>query len=202
MFKKIIILMSILCTVSCPGHIINTSFLSNDYKKIYKHSVCDPEQSFPQMVILPYFKNASMIVSDCDVYPKHETVLGLMIFYEHWAKVFGDPNHKVKDALEKIMITWGLEKRTMERAYSLDGRRIKNATIIGLTQSASVIWVWRGKDFKISKSSLTHELVHVALRAINGHGDFDHEGSIREGWTREHTELIIDVKRALHAFGL
>ena len=202
MFKKSIILMSILCMVSCPGHIVTTSFLSNDYKKIYKHSVCKPEQSFPQMIILPYFENAIQVVSDCDVYPKYKTAMALIIFYEHWVNTFGDSRQTVKNALEKIMITWGLEKKSMKRAYSINGKKIENATIIGLTQGNSVIWVWRAKDFKISKSSFTHELVHVSLRAINGHGDYDHEGSLKEGWTKQHTELIIDVKRALYAFGL
>jgi hypothetical protein len=202
LLKRIAVIVFVLCMVSCPGSLVDTSFLANNYKKIYKHSVCDPERPFPQMVVLPYFKNASQIVSDCKVYPKHKTALGLMIFYSHWVEEFGDPKQIVKDALEKIMITWGLEKKSMKRAYSINGKKIKNATIIGLTQGNSVIWVWRGKDFKISKSSFAHELVHVSLRAINGHGDYDHEGSLREGWTEQHTELIIDVKRALDAFGL
>ena len=51
-------------------------------------------------------------------------------------------------------------------------------------------------------TTLAHELVHVSLRALNGHGDYDHEGPIKEGWTSEHTELIIDVNRAIEAFGL
>lgn len=202
MSRKIFVVIFILCMVSCPGSLVAPTFLSNDYKKIYKHSVCDPDRSFPQMIILPYFKNATQVVHDCKVYKKYETALALMIFYDHWKSNFGDSNLKVKNALENIMITWGLEKKSMKRAYSINGKKIKNATIIGLTQGNSVIWVWRGKDFKISRSSFAHELVHISLRAINGHGDYDHEGSLREGWTEQHTELIIDVKRALDAFGL
>ena len=85
---------------------------------------------------------------------------------------------------------------------TIKGKKIKNPTIVGLTQGKSVVWVWRGKNFKISRSSLAHELVHVSLRALNGHGDYDHEGPIKEGWTSEHTELIIDVNRAIEAFVL
>ena len=202
MSRKIFVVIFILCMVSCPGSLITPTFLSNDYKKIYKHSVCDPDRSFPQMIVLPYFKNATQVVHDCKVYKKYETALALMIFYDHWKSNFGDSNLKVKNALENIMITWGLKKRTLKKAYSIKGKKIKNPTIVGLTQGKSVVWVWRGKNYKISRSSLAHELVHVSLRALNGHGDYDHEGPIKEGWTSEHTELIIDVNRAIEAFGL
>ena len=158
MLKRIAVIVFVLCIVSCPGSLIDASFLANNYKKIYKHSVCDPERPFPQMVVLPYFKKKDVRFIDKD---------------------------SVKDFVTH-----------------LESKSSINATIIGLTQGNSVIWVWRGKDFKISKSSFAHELVHVSLRAINGHGDYDHEGSLREGWTEQHTELIIDVKRALDAFGL
>ena len=194
--------MFVVCMLSCPAKFFGPSFLDNNYKKIYKHSVCSPSKPFPQMVVLPYFRNATQIVHDCDVYKKYETALALMIFYDKWNLKFGDPDLKVKRSLENLMITWGLEKKTLKRAYSISGKKVENAVIVGLTQGKSVIWVWRGKEYKISNSSFVHELVHVSLIALQGHGDYDHEGTIKEGWTPEHTQLISDINRAIEAFGL
>ena len=51
MLRKTTIIMAMLCLVSCPGHQSTSAFLSNDYKKIYKTSICDENRSFPQMII-------------------------------------------------------------------------------------------------------------------------------------------------------
>ena len=188
--------------VACAGQQNSTAFLFNDYNKIYKNSICDPSRSFPQMIILPFFKNATQIVPNCETYPKHKTALSLMVFYHHWLNNFGDDDLKVKAALEKVMITWGVEKRTMKKSYNLKGEEHRNSTIIGITKSDSVIWVWQGYDHKISESSFIHELVHVALRAKYGHGDSDHEGSKYDGWTSRHSEMILEAKESLRAFNL
>ena len=100
------------------------------------------------------------------------------------------------------MITWGVEKRTMKKSYNLKGEEHRNSTIIGITKSDSVIWVWQGYDHKISESSFIHELVHVALRAKYGHGDSDHEGNKYDGWTSRHSEMILEAKESLRAVNL
>ena len=154
------------------------------------------------MILIPYFKSATQIVPNCETYPKHQTALAMMIFYHHWLENFGDDDLKVRKALEKVMITWGIEKRTVKKSYNIKGEPSRNSTVVGITRSDSVIWVWQGYDHRISKSSLIHELVHVALRAKYGHGDSDHEGPKYNGWTWQHTEIILEAKKTLRAFNL
>jgi hypothetical protein len=191
----------ILC-VSCPGHNTASVFLSNSHKKIYKKSTCDENKPFPQMVVLPFFNNATQVVPNCKTYPKHKTALAVIIFYHHWLKWFGDEDLVVKDALEEVMIEWGLEKKSLKSAFNLKGKKIKNPSIIGLTQSNTIIWVWQGYFHKISETSLMHELVHVVLRVKNGHGDRDHEGDKYSGWTVEHSALIYEAKEMLRSFDI
>jgi hypothetical protein len=202
LLKKITILISILCFVSCPGHQGTSTFFSNDYKKIYKTSICDESKSFPQMIMIPFFEGATQVVPNCETYPKHQTALAMMVFYHHWVKYFGDSELKIKQTLEKAMVTWGAEKKTLKLAYNMEGEKIVDATVIGLTQSSSLVWVWQGYGHKISESSLIHELVHLSLRALNGHGDYDHEGTKRDGWTPEHTKMIVEAKNMLRSFNI
>tara|TARA_R100000008_G_C3575521_1_gene165023 strand:+ start:490 stop:954 length:465 start_codon:yes stop_codon:yes gene_type:complete len=154
------------------------------------------------MVVVPFFKRATQIVPDCNTYPKHKTALAMMIFYHHWYDWFGDEDLLVKKSLEKVMIEWGLEKKTLKRGYSLKGKLKKHITVVGMTKSNSFIWVWKGYFNKISESSLMHELVHVALRAKYGHGDRDHEGSKYDGWTVDHTAMILEAKETLRSFDI
>ena len=188
--------------VSCPGHQRSSTFLSNQRLKIYKTSTCDSEKPFPQMIIIPFFESASQVVPSCKIYPKHKTALAMMVFYHHWLKWFGDEDLSVKNALEGVMIEWSMEKKTFKVAYNLKGKKIKNATIIGLTRTSSLIWVWRGPFNRISDTSLMHELVHVMLRVKNGHGDRDHEGEKYSGWTIEHSALIYEAKEMLRSFDI
>ena len=74
--------------------------------------------------------------------------------------------------------------------------------MIGLTLTDTTTWVWEGYFHKISESSLIHELVHLALRAKNGHGDSDHEGGKFDGWTRLHSEMILEAKETLRSFDI
>ncbi len=201
MLKLLTVLFFAICCVSCPAH-RSTSFLSNKHQKIYKTSSCDPDKSFPQMIMIPFFKRASQLVPNCQTYPKHKTALAMIVFYHHWYDWFGDEDLVVKKALEKVMIEWGTQKRTVKRGFSLKGEARKDITVLGITKSNSFIWVWEGYFHKLSESSLVHELVHVALRAKYGHGDADHEGSKYDGWTTEHTAMILEAKETLRSFGI
>lgn len=154
------------------------------------------------MIVIPFFINATQIVPNCQTYPKHQTSLAMIVFYHHWVKWFGDDNFKIKNALENLMVEWGTEKKKLKTGYNLQGKKIKNANIIGLTQTKSYIWVWEGYNHKISESSLIHELVHISLRAINGHGDRDHEGYKYHGRTKAHTQMIIEAKEVLRSFNI
>ena len=80
--------------------------------------------------------------------------------------------------------------------------RDRDRVIIGRAETKESIWVWQGYDHKISESSLTHELVHLALKAKNGSFDADHEGHKYRGWTPAHSAMIVDAKRMMRAFNL
>jgi len=187
--------------VTCSGH-GPSIFLSNDIKKIYKSSVCDPKGTFPQMIVLPFFKKATQIVPNCQTYPKHETVLALFVFYHKWTEYFDDRNYAVRGILEKVMIQWDENKKISKKGYSLDGDRFENRAIIGRMETNTIIWVWQGYDHKISQSALFHELVHLCINAKYGHPDVDHEGSKYRGWLHAHTRLIEESKQMLVAFNL
>lgn len=202
MLKNVVILLFLALCAACPAHHSAQSFFSANDIKLYNNASCNPKKSFPQMIILPFFKTASQLVPSCDIYPKHQTSLAMIVFYEHWVNNFGDKNDTVKKMLQNVMIEWGVEKKRMPKAYDISGRAVKNPTIIGVVKSKSMIWVWKGYDNKIANSSLAHELVHLALRAKNGHGDSDHEGYKYSGWTRQHTYMIKQINRALLSFNI
>lgn len=200
MLKKIVILLCIISSVTCSGH--GTSvLLSNDNKPIYKYS-CDPGAPFPQMIFIPFFEEASQVLPNCDIYPKHKTAIALLIFYHKWVEFFGDRDYAVRGMLEKVMIRWGSEKKISKRGYTLEGKLFENHKIIGRVEAESIIWVWQGYDQRISQSALFHELVHLALRAKNGSPDADHEGMKYRGWSRAHSVMIIEAKQMLRAFNL
>ena len=196
------VLICLIFCLTCSGR--GTSvFLSNDNKTIYKSSVCDPEKPFPQMVIIPFFENASQIVPNCRTYPKHQTALAFFIFYHKWTEYFGDSNYAVRGMLEKVMVRWDTEKKVSIKGYSLNGEPFENRNIIGRVESNSTTWVWQGYNHRISQSALFHELVHLSIRAKYGeHGDPDHEGSKYRGWTAAHSVMIIEAKQMLRAFNL
>jgi len=202
MKKNILLcLMVILFGTTCNAH-NSTIFLKNDYKMVYKVKWCDPNQSFPQMILIPYFNKASQIIPNCETYPVHKTALALFVFYHQWLENFGDRKMIIRGMLEKVMIKWGTEKRVGIKGYDLNGERYKNRNIIGLVETDSIIWVWEGYHHRISESALIHELVHIALRAENGSADPDHEGHKYRGWTPRHTRMIIETKKMLRAFNL
>ena len=201
MLKKIVILLSIVSCFTCSGHGPNV-FLSNNNKAIYKSSVCDPDKSFPQMILIPFFENASQIVPNCQTYPKHQTALAFFVFYHKWTEYFNDNDYAVRGMLQKVMVEWGMEKKISKRGFNLKGQPFKNRVIIGRVESSTMTWVWKGYNHKISESALMHELVHLALKAKNGTADPDHEGSKYRGWTYAHSLMIDECKQMLRAFGI
>jgi len=187
--------------ITCSGHGPNV-FFSNKNKPLYTNSLCIPDKPLPQMIIIPFFENATQIVPNCRTYPKYKTALALMIFYHEWVEYFGDRDFAVRGMLQKVMIRWSLEKKISNRGYSLNGESFINRTIVGQVESENIIWVWRGYNFKISESALAHELVHLALMAKHGSYDADHEGHIYRGWTPAHSAMIVSIKRMMRAFNL
>ena len=156
----------------------------------------------PQMVMIPFFEEASQVVPNCKTYPKYMTALAMMVFYHKWEEYFGDANYAVRGMLQKVMIRWDPNKKISTRGFNLHGERFSKRTIIGRVEAKNIIWVWQGYDHKISESALMHELVHLALYAKNGNPDADHEGSKYKGWTTAHSMMIDDAKNMLRAFNL
>jgi hypothetical protein len=200
LLKKIVILLSLALCFTCSGH-GSSVFLSNDNKRIYRYS-CDSKASFPQMIFIPFFDDASQLVPNCQTYPKHQTALAFFIFYHKWTEYFGDRNYAVRGMLEKVMVRWDTEKKVSHRGYSLNGEPFEDRNIIGRVESNTLTWVWQGYNHKISQSALFHELVHLALRAKNGSPDSDHEGIKYRGWTPLHSSMIVECKQMLAAFNL
>ena len=203
MIKKLSVFLVILVFgATCNAH-NSTIFLNNTHEIVYKRSYCNPERNFPQMILIPYFNQASQVVPNCDTYPVYKTAMALFIFYHQWLKYFGDKDMAVRGMLENVMIQWDTKKRSGFKGFDLKGERIEpDRNIIGLVESKNIIWVWEGYNHKISESALIHELVHLALRAKNGHADADHEGLKYRGWTFRHTKMIIESKQMLRAFEL
>ncbi len=201
MLKKIVILLSILSCFTCSGHGPGV-FLTNENKAIYKTSVCNPDKPFPQMVVIPFFENATQVIPNCKTYPKHQTALAFFVFYHKWTEYFGDSNYAVRGMLEKVMVQWDTKKKISKRGFNMRGEPFDNRTIIGRAESDTVTWVWQGYDHKISGSALFHELVHLALKAKNGNFDADHEGPKYRGWTYAHSLMIDEAKQMLRAFNL
>ena len=200
---KTIIVALIVCMSSLSCHPHGGIIFSNTHLKIYKNSVCKPADGFPQMIMIPFFESATQIVPSCQFYPKHKTALALLVFYHKWHEYFGDDNYAVKDLLNKVMIKWGNELRTVyARGYDLDGNAVNKATVKGLVESSTIIWVWKGFYNKMSETSLMHELVHISLKATTGTGDPDHEGDVYPGWTPAHSRMIIEANDMLRAFNI
>ncbi len=201
MIKKILIALCFLSSITCSGHGTSVLF-SNENKPIYESSLCVPGDPLPQMVLIPFFEEASQIVPNCKTYPKYMTALAMMVFYHKWEEYFGDSDYAVRGMLQKVMIQWGTTKKTSKRGFNIHGEAFTERVIIGRVEAKNIIWVWQGYNHKISQSALMHELVHLALYAKNGSPDADHEGSKYKGWTFAHSLMIDDAKDMLRAFNL
>ena len=164
---------------------------------------CVEDGKFPQMVLLPSFVAASQIVPSCHLFDRDEVAWTLNVFYKEWKKEFGDPDGKVLKMLNEVMITWGVEERTVPRAYSVHGKLLENPNVVGLAISPTVLWAHVGDTGYISETSLVHELVHLALWATDGSPDADHEaGATFGGWTTEHTSFIWRLNKFLRTFNI
>ena len=199
--RIILLILFCLCATQCESR--KNIIFSNSYTKIYKNSVCKPDEKFPQIVMIPFFESATQLVEDCKTYPKHKTALAMMIFYHKWQEYFGDSDYSVKNTLNKTMIKWGKNVRALDaNGFDLEGEPLTHALIAGLTESKTVVWVWQGKHGKISETSLMHELVHISLGASVGNFDPDHEGGKYYGWSPAHSVMIEEAKDMLRAFNI
>ena len=206
MRKVLIILFLSLITLTCSGHGVKIAPSNNTaFEKVRRLlSQCESQGPFPQMILIPYFKHATQIVTRCEIYPNHRVSLAMTLFYYNWVENFGDYDYSVKELLRSIMIEWGEKVKVSKQGFFLDGKKFTNHNIIGRVMSPTTIWVYKGEKEEISETAFIHELVHLAIRAQTrqGHGDPDHEGTKYHGWTPAHTRMVDITKGMIRVFSL
>tara|TARA_B100000676_G_C18054873_1_gene833719 strand:- start:701 stop:1333 length:633 start_codon:yes stop_codon:yes gene_type:complete len=158
---------------------------------------CIPTAPFPQVNPLPYFIDAHHIQFSCSVYDKDNVAWTMLIFYEMWAEEFGDPEESLKCALGKMTIVWGKDLKTVNNVYDMDGNFLETATVAGLMQNDTTVWVWAESEY-ISSTSFVHELTHIALHHTCGDADADHEGEKFPCWEEKHSMFVDRVNLILN----
>lgn len=115
------------------------------------------------------------------------------VFYRSYDITFGDEDGKVREVLSNIVLVWEPDAWVLKNAiiYDRNGEKIQReeAWVQGLTKSPRLIFV-SVQDGLIEHTSLAHELVHAIIWSQLGHGDADHEGHRKDGWTKKHSALI------------
>lgn len=168
--------------------------------QLKEKDACDPSKSQrPQMVKIPNFKNSWQVQEGCSFPNRYNVAYVMRIFYKEWKEQFGDETGEVLDNLNKIVITWGDEKKTITGiGFDVDGKPLSGKAR-GLTLMPGYVWVWTNPLYKrIAATALIHELVHASLWSKNKlHGDPDHEGNEFEGWTKEHTDFVNRINSIL-----
>ena len=157
-----------------------------------------------EMQPLIHLQDSWQIVSLCDVDVTQEST-AFSIFYYAWVKEFGDPDKKVLNNLNKMMVEWGEENKVVHSGYSISGVKKMNVKIAGMTVTKGYIWVKRNHWGHVYKTSLVHELVHASLWAATGSPDADHEATVYRNenyWTRKHTIFIIKVNKILSSLNI
>jgi hypothetical protein len=154
------------------------------------------------MIEIPGFDSAWEMISDCELYPAERVSVAMMIFYMEWVERFGEST-QVKDSINTLLIEWSDDDRGGS-AYAVDGRRITNASFVGLTTSPGFIWVKVSyPPERICETSLVHELTHASIWAIKGtDGDPDHLGDVYFGWSTKHSLMIQEVNELLCRLGI
>ena len=205
-------------TVLAPQGVSNQEPIYDaDYKKAARRLIlppsyitsperpaCDEKGEFPQRVQLATWSDAWQTVESCDFHDRDYVTWVTVVFYRSWKKRFGDPDERVKKALEASEIVWSSKKRIVEKAYDLDGNLLHKVDVSGLYEGSSRMWVYTSKESlsKLSETALVHELVHLALDAAHGSADPDHTGPKPPFWKSEHSKFIVSINRKIAAVGL
>jgi hypothetical protein len=119
-----------------------------------------------------------------------EIYAGTTSFERTFVEEFG-PSEKLSKAMKNLRIEWF----PGTFFYSPPGSTRK-AT--GDNPDWQTIRLADMQSDKLEDTAFFHELIHLALRAVVGVPDHDHEGPEYPGWTHEHTKLVQRLK-AEHA---
>ncbi len=157
---------------------------------------------------IPGYDFSHQTTDDCDYfYPSHTSV-AMHLFYVEWVNKFRDDDGRILKALNNLQVEHATYQRLVSRIYSIDGvYRPKPTVVNGLAGNHGkyiFVWIGQGSHPKLYKTSLVHELVHVAIYALNfgEHGDPDHEGEKYKGWSTMHTKFIEDTNKILESMDL
>jgi len=157
---------------------------------------CDPWKG-EQLVKLPGWDDAWQTVKSCSTAPPEKVSIAMKVFYLYWLETFGDRYNRVSVSMNKLMVLWGEEPRTVS-GYRTDGSYGTNLSVQGMAHTKSIVWIKKDRDSRICDTSLVHELVHIAIWAGKGtDGDPDHLGSRYLGWTVNHSALVQKVNEEL-----
>jgi len=115
------------------------------------------------------------------------------IFVYKWVEIFSDLDPEgyggiieVVTAMDETNIYW--------QRGDVFTRPNESERLEGLAYpDGNIFLAERGK---LSDTALAHELVHVALLAVNGDPDRDHLGDEHKGWNWMHENLIFEVSLA------
>ena len=192
------VIVIVFTSISCPGHSWLSGAPATSTPSVWR---CY-ENGQKQMVKVPGFQEAWQIVENCNEFPAAKTSISMVFFYAEWKKTFGDFDSTVERALDKIMVEYSNDKKTIN-AYDVTGQYIENANVVGLALTPSVVWIKVRDEKFICKTSLVHELVHIAIWARKKtDADPDHLGPKYHGWTVEHSALIQRVNNQLCELGI
>lgn len=179
----------------------------NSWKAIPKdptpHENCRPSKIEPQMLFVPGYGEAAIVVESCDKFRRERIAVAMKMFELAWYEKFGKSESVAKN-LKNILMIFGSEKNEVYAAYDMSGKLVERAVLVGETISKDMIWVYASNETtRICDTSFIHELVHASIWAA-GHdkGDPDHVGSAYHGWTADHDALIQDVNSVLCVVGI
>ena len=165
-------------------------------------TACDPDSPFPQLIKLHGLKSSWQMIHNCENSLRERTSIVVVFFYHAWLRQFGDPNGDVFFALNNLVIEWKLEQQPFV-GYNVRGDPVEGMAA-GITLTPTYLWSYYEKDMLLCKTSLIHELMHIALWNFSpdSGGDADHEGPKYPGWTITHTKLINNLKNTLCKIGI
>ena len=165
----------------------------------YEH--CKTFAESPQLIFIPGFGKASILVDDCDRYRREKVAIAMQTFESSWHGHFGR-NPEMTKILRELVIVFNQDVKRVRVAFDTNGQAIDSPTLSGETIGKSMIWV-QSESQRICDTSFVHELVHISLWAVGyDRGDPDHLGNSYPGWTTKHELLIQEVNQTLCVLGI
>jgi hypothetical protein len=164
---------------------------------------CRLLQNGIQMLKIPGYDLSYMIVPDCFTVRRQKVSIALTVFLEEWGKHHSIVSYqRAQTNINQLLIEFNNDIRKVN-AYDHGGNFVKNRMAGGLALTQTVIWVRMEPGDVLCKSSLIHELVHVAIWANKKtDGDPDHLGDRYHGWGSAEELIMKTTNRRLCELGI